>query len=53
MNKAPKIFFTETCGATAIEYALIAGSIAVAIVAVIALMGDTLASRYQMVVDAF
>jgi len=45
--------FLKERGATAIEYALIAGSIATVIVAVLGLLGGTVQGRYQAVLDIF
>jgi len=47
-----KLFKNET-GATAIEYALIASLIAMAIVAVLILSGDSLKEAFQRIVDSF
>ncbi|MBN8963275.1 MAG: Flp family type IVb pilin [Rhizobiales bacterium] len=46
-------FLNDRSGATAIEYALIAMGIAVAIVSVIQALGTTTAGKYQSVQDAF
>ena len=45
-------FFKNTSGATAIEYGLIAAGIAIAIVAVVGLLGDQLQGLFQTVADA-
>ena len=42
----------NTSGATAIEYGLIAAGIAIAIVAVVGLLGDQLQGLFQTVADA-
>ncbi|WP_409333302.1 Flp family type IVb pilin [Trujillonella humicola] len=42
----------EEDGATAVEYGLMVGLIAVAIITVVALLGDDLAGLFQGVVDA-
>ncbi len=46
-------FFCDDGGATAIEYAFIASMIAVAIVAVLVTIGDSLRGAFQTVADAF
>ena len=46
-------FANDDSGATAIEYALIAGGIMVAIVAIVYQLGTTLAGSYQDVADGF
>ena len=45
-------FLRDERGATAIEYALIAGSIAVAIVAAVNSLGDTVKGLYETVATA-
>lgn len=52
MPKSP-LFPKSDSGATAIEYALIAGSIAVVIAAVIGLLGEKLQLSYQAVLNMF
>lgn len=46
-------FLNDRSGATAIEYALVAIGVAMAIVAVIQALGATTAGQYQSVQDAF
>ena len=46
-------FFRDDCGATAIEYALIASGIAGAIIAVVMAMGTSVQSMYQSVANGF
>lgn len=48
-----KTLVRDERGATAIEYALIAGMIALAIVAIVVLVGTNLTARFQSVLDAF
>lgn len=48
-----KRFLNDTCGATAIEYALLAALIAVAIAGVAATLGTSLTEAYQKVVNMF
>ena len=48
-----KRFARDDCGATAIEYALIAGGISIAIVAVVYTLGDSVVGRFQDVADSF
>lgn len=48
-----KSFLSKDSGATAIEYAMIAAMIAVAIVLALALTGDTLALAYDKVMHLF
>lgn len=43
----------DITGATAMEYGLIAGAIAIVIVGSIALLGGQVAALFQLVVDAF
>tara|TARA_B100000530_G_scaffold294332_1_gene212218 strand:- start:233 stop:415 length:183 start_codon:yes stop_codon:yes gene_type:complete len=45
-------FFKNTSGATAIEYGLIAAGIAIAIVAVVGLLGDQLSALFTQVANA-
>ena len=45
-------FFKSTSGATAIEYGLIAACIAIAIVAVVGLLGDQLSALFTQVANA-
>ena len=47
-----KNFMSDETGATAIEYTMIAAFIAIAIVAVLPLIGTNLRDRFQTVVDA-
>lgn len=42
-------FFDDSSGATAIEYALVACGVAMAIVAVIGQLGATVAAKFQLV----
>ncbi|WP_437181945.1 Flp family type IVb pilin [Salirhabdus salicampi] len=51
MNKL-KEFFIEEEGQGMTEYGLILGLIALAVVAVLILFGDTLRDRFQAIVDA-
>mgnify|MGYP001279211353 CR=1 FL=1 len=44
--------FKNTSGATAIEYGLIAAGIAIAIVAVVGLLGDQLSALFTQVANA-
>lgn len=44
-------FMKDEAGTTAIEYAIIAGGIAVAIVATVQSLGTTTAAQYQSVLD--
>jgi pilus assembly protein Flp/PilA len=46
-------FIRDDSGATAIEYALIASGIAIAIVAAVMGLGTALQGKYQSVSDAF
>jgi len=46
-------FAGDDSGATAIEYALIAGSIMVAIVAIVNVIGGNVAGSFQDVADGF
>ena len=46
-------FFKKLCGATAIEYALIASMIAAILAVTIGLLGQDLKGAYQAVVDMF
>jgi len=46
-------FLKNERGATAIEYALIAGGIAMAIVVIAGTLGETLSGAYQKVADLF
>ena len=48
-----KNFLASARGATAIEYAMIAGMVSIAVVAVLLLIGGNLQARFQAVVDAF
>ncbi len=48
-----KNFLDDNKGATAIEYAMIAAFIAMAIVTALALLGESLRERFQAVVTAF
>lgn len=43
----------DESGATAIEYALLAGLIAAVLIAVVAVLGETVAGMYGAVNDAF
>jgi pilus assembly protein Flp/PilA len=45
-------FYRDDCGATAIEYALLASGIAGAIIAVVMSMGTSLQAMYQSVSTA-
>lgn len=45
-------FLDDQSGATAIEYAMIAGGIAIAIVAAVQALGTTTLGKYQTVQDA-
>ena len=45
-------FIKNTSGATAIEYGLIAAGIAIAIVAVVGLLGDQLSALFTQVANA-
>jgi pilus assembly protein Flp/PilA len=47
-----RTFFKNTSGATAIEYGLIAAGIAIAIVAVVGLLGDQLSALFTQVANA-
>ena len=51
-NRTIRSFLRDERGATAIEYALIAGSIAVAIVAAVNSLGDTVKGLYETVATA-
>lgn len=53
MIKKPYLFLTRTTGATAIEYALIAALIAIAIAAALPFVGTALVERFNTVVNAF
>jgi len=44
-----KSFFNEDCGATAIEYALIASLIAIALVTILGTLGTTLSGVFNEV----
>ncbi len=44
-------FATDTSGATAIEYALLAGSIALVIITVVTLVGSDLKASFQGLID--
>jgi len=46
-------FFSGKDGATAIEYALIAGGIALAIIAAVSALGVTVAAKYDLVEGGF
>jgi pilus assembly protein Flp/PilA len=45
-------FITDESGATAIEYGLIAAGISVAIVTIVATVGENLVATFQTVADA-
>ncbi len=47
-----KAYFADTSGATAIEYSLIAGLLALAIVAAVTSVGEAANDRYQSIADA-
>ena len=51
MKKLVKYLRKED-GVTSIEYALIAAGIAIAIIAVVGLLGDQVATTFQQIVDA-
>ena len=51
MNAQLELFLNDEDGATAIEYGLIAGLIAVVIIAVHTQVGDGLKAMFQQVVD--
>ena len=51
-NRTTRRYLRDERGATAIEYALIAGSIAVAIVAAVNSLGDTVKGLYETVATA-
>ncbi len=53
MPKKLAPFFPNERGATAIEYALIAGSIAMAIVAVVALLGGGVRGLFEGIANGF
>ena len=53
MNSLLKKFWANERGATAIEYALVAGIISIAILATLHQMGPLLIAKYQSVADAF
>jgi pilus assembly protein Flp/PilA len=46
-----KRFAADTSGATAIEYALIAGSIALVIITVVTQVGTNLKASFQLLID--
>lgn len=46
-------FWRDERGATAIEYALIAGSISIVIAVVVSELGVTVLALFQLVADAF
>jgi pilus assembly protein Flp/PilA len=46
-------FLSDERGATAVEYTLLAATIALVIVVVLPLVGGSLKDRFQMVMDAF
>jgi pilus assembly protein Flp/PilA len=46
-------FVANEDGATAIEYALIAGGIALVVVAVVALLGENVRANYELVAPGF
>lgn len=52
MKQAIVKFFKDEEGATAIEYGLIAGLIAVALVTVLGLLSGSLQATFQSIVDA-
>jgi len=45
-------FAADTSGATAIEYALIAGSVSIVIVAAVSLVGTNVKELFQRLVDS-
>ncbi len=47
MNRFAKAFFTNEFGATAIEYALMASLIAVALIAILTNLGTKLSSEFN------
>ena len=53
MRKTLSCFATDESGATAIEYGLIAGGICIAIVAIVSLLGTTVAGLYTTVAQSF
>lgn len=53
MLKMIKSFVRDETGGTAIEYALIATGLSIAIVAGVVAIGTTLASGFQSVADGF
>lgn len=52
MRATLRRFVSDQSGATAIEYAIVAGGIAVVIVTVVYALGQTTAAKYQSVQDA-
>lgn len=52
MTQFIREFISDESGATAIEYGLIAAGIAVAIIAAVGLLGDSLAAMFGTVGDA-
>ncbi|TCT05886.1 pilus assembly protein Flp/PilA [Tepidamorphus gemmatus] len=48
-----RAFLSDNSGATAIEYALIAGSISILIVTLALQTGETVQDKFQAVVDGF
>ncbi len=53
MRRLLEWFMKDEAGVTAIEYAMIAGGIAVAIVATVQTLGNTTAGLYQAALDGF
>lgn len=53
MKKDLRTFFRDDKAATAIEYAMIAAFIVLAIVVTLPLLGTTLSEKYQAVVNLF
>jgi pilus assembly protein Flp/PilA len=53
MQQAARKFFNDTSGATAIEYALLAGLISVAIVSVVATLAVKVTGLYQTVAAVY
>lgn len=51
MKTLMKTFARDDSGATAIEYGLIAAGIAVAIIAVVGLVGDSLEETFESIKD--
>ena len=45
-------FAADTSGATAIEYALVAGSVSIVIVAAVSLLGTNVKGLFQRLVDS-